>query len=66
VGCHSKVQGASAVVETGQRLPYLKIDLFKDSNGIIVKLGDKSHPSAVEIDYYIPRCAEESTIPTRL
>jgi hypothetical protein len=54
-----RFRGASAVIETGQRLPYLKIDLFKDSNGITIKLGDKSHPSAVEIDYYIPRWAEE-------
>jgi len=34
---------------TGQRLPKLVITDFAESHGIIIKVGDRSHPNAVEV-----------------
>lgn len=49
--CLSRVhiKGAHLVFETVKRLPKMKIDTFADSHGIIIKLGDRSHPHAVEV-----------------
>jgi hypothetical protein len=44
-----RVRGFHAVFNTEERLPYLKIPLFKDSNGIEVVLGDRTHPHGVEL-----------------
>ena len=38
-----------APYETGQRLPKLTITDFKASHGITIKVGDRSHPNAVEV-----------------
>jgi hypothetical protein len=38
-----------AVFETPQRLPYKRITAFKETNGIEILVGDRSHPNAVEI-----------------
>jgi hypothetical protein len=34
---------------TPQRLPYVVINDFAESHGIIIKVGDRSHPNAVEV-----------------
>lgn len=44
-----RFKGAHYVFATEQRLPRLTIDLFAKSNGIIIKVGDRSHPHAVEV-----------------
>jgi len=44
-----RFKGAHYVFATGQRLPRLTIDLFAKSNGVIIKVGDRSHPHAVEV-----------------
>lgn len=44
-----KAYGLHVAYETGQRQPMLTVEEFKDSNGIIIKLGDKSHPSSLEV-----------------
>jgi hypothetical protein len=44
-----KIRGFHAVFNTDERLPYLKIPLFKGSNGIEVLLGDRTHPNSVEL-----------------
>lgn len=49
-----RVKGAHAVFEVGEKLPSVRIDYFKQSNGVTVKLGDGSHPTAVEVEYCIP------------
>lgn len=34
---------------TSQRLPYVYINDFSESHGIIIKVGDRSHPNAIEV-----------------
>jgi hypothetical protein len=55
-----KFRGAHYVFETEHRLPRLVIDLFAKSNGMIVKVGDTSHPYAVEVVTCYPDWAERN------
>jgi len=55
-----RVKGAHYVSPTGQRLPRLTIDLFAKSNGVIIKVGDRSHPHAVEVIACYPDWAERN------
>jgi hypothetical protein len=43
------VRGAHSVFKSNQRLPRMVIDTFADSHGVLIKLGDRSHPSSVEV-----------------
>jgi len=53
-----KRKGFHFIFDTGQRLPYSKIDLFKGSNGIVIKTGDISHPTCIELEVNYPDWAE--------
>jgi hypothetical protein len=44
-----RIRGGKADYLTEQRLPYLVIKDFKDTNGMTIVLGDRSHPNAVHI-----------------
>jgi len=55
-----RFKGAHYVFETKGRLPYLVIDLFQKSNGIVVKVGDRSHPNSVEVLAVYPDWAEKN------
>lgn len=55
-----RFKGAHYVFNTEQHLPRLTIDLFAKSNGMTVKIGDASHPSAIEIIAAYPDWAENS------
>lgn len=55
-----RFKGAHYVFPTEQRLPRLTIDLFAKSNGIIIKVGDGSHPHAVEVIACYPDWAERN------
>jgi hypothetical protein len=55
-----KFKGAHYVFETNSRLPNLVIDLFAKSNGVVIKVGDSSHPSAVEVVSCYPDWAERN------
>ena len=55
-----RFKGAHYVFATGQRLPRLTIDLFAKSNGVIIKVGDRSHPHAVEVISCYPDWAERN------
>jgi len=55
-----RFKGASAIFESKQRLPYMKIDFLKLSNGVVIKVGDRSHPNAVEVDFCFPDWGEKS------
>jgi hypothetical protein len=55
-----KFKGATAVLDVGERLPYVVIDLFKQSNGVRIKLGDASDPTGIEVEYCYPDWAERS------
>lgn len=47
-------EGAHYVFPTGARLPRVTIDLFRKSNGIVVKVGDVSDPTSVELEVHYP------------
>jgi len=55
-----RLKGAHAVFGTPERLPYMEIKMFKLSNGVIIKMGDRSHPHAIEIEYVYPNWAEKN------
>lgn len=55
-----RLKSAHAVFDFGVRLPYFVIDLFKLSNGVVVKSGDVSHPTSVEIHFCYPDWAEKN------
>ena len=44
-----RFKGAHFVFDAKARLPYLVIDLFRKSNGVIIKVGDRTHPTGVEV-----------------
>ena len=48
--------GASDVFKTGssRKLPYTKIDKYKESHGIKIRMGDSSHPYDLEVDWVHP------------
>jgi hypothetical protein len=55
-----RMQGAHAVYETGERLPYRLVSDFRDYNGVVVRMGDASHPAALEIEFHRPKWNEET------
>ncbi|MGD0494504.1 MAG: hypothetical protein ABSB28_00515 [Candidatus Bathyarchaeia archaeon] len=55
-----RFKGAHYVFETEHRLPRPVIDLFAKSNGVVIKVGDASHPNAVEIATCYPDWAERN------
>jgi len=59
-----RFKGQHYVYDVKERLPYLVIKDFQDSNGIVIRLGDKSHPTAVEIEIEFPDWGEhiENTV----
>ena len=44
-----RFKGAHFVFNVKERLPYLVIDLFRKSNGVVIKVGDRTHPTGVEV-----------------
>jgi len=55
-----RFKGAHYVFATEERLPRLTIDLFARSNGVIIKVGDASHPNGIEVIAYYPDWAERN------
>jgi hypothetical protein len=55
-----RFKGAHYVFPLGQRLPKLTIDLFQKSNGIIIKVGDNTHPDSLEVIACYPDWAERN------
>jgi len=55
-----RFKGAHYVFPVGQRLPKLMIDLFQKSNGIIIKVGDVTHPDSLEVIAVYPDWAERN------
>jgi len=48
------------LVTREKRVPRLVIDLFAKSNGVVIKVGDASHPKAVEVVACYPDWAERN------
>lgn len=55
-----RFKGAHLVYDTGERLPYAKIDYLKEALGIVVKTGDVTHPTSIEIGFHYPDWAERN------
>lgn len=55
-----RFKGAHATLDLGVRLPYSKIAFLKESNGVIVKTGDASDPSSIEIEFCYPDYVEKN------
>ena len=55
-----RFKGAHYVFSLGERLPRLTIDLFAKSNGVIIKVGDASHPNGIEVVAFYPDWAERN------
>ncbi|MCJ7560669.1 hypothetical protein MUO79_08660, partial [Candidatus Bathyarchaeota archaeon] len=55
-----RFKGAHYVFPVGQRLPKLTIDLFQKSNGVIIKVGDVTHPDSLEVISVYPDWAERN------
>jgi hypothetical protein len=55
-----RFKGAHYVFAAGQRLPRLTVDLFAKSNGMIVKVGDRTHPDSVELQVTLPDWVEHN------
>ncbi len=54
----ARFKGAHIAIDMGEVLPYAKVDLLKDSNGVVVKMGDLSHRTSLEIEFCYPDWAE--------
>jgi hypothetical protein len=54
--------GAHYVFETRQPLPRKTIRYFEKSHGLTIKIGDKSHPTAVEVESRPPDWAEHLSL----
>lgn len=57
-----KFRGAHYVFDVGQPLPKMTVDTFERSHGIIIKLGDKSHPRCIEVISRCPDWAERNEL----
>lgn len=55
-----KFKGAHYVFETDHPLPKFTIAMFDKTNGVTVKLGDVSHPRAVEMIVHYPDWSERN------
>lgn len=54
--------GAHACLDVGVPLPYGRIDLLKDSLGVVAKIGDVSHPTCLELEFCYPKWAEKNEL----
>jgi hypothetical protein len=55
-----RFKGAHYVFPVRQRLPKLTIDLFQKSSGIVIKVGDDTHPDSLEVLATYPDWAERN------
>lgn len=56
----ARFKGAHLLHDTGERLPYARIDFLKESLGVTVKMGDVSDPTCLEIEFTYPDWAEKN------
>ena len=46
---HIRPKSGHFPYSSGERLPYMVIRDFEESHGIVIKVGDKTHPNAIEV-----------------
>lgn len=56
----ARFKGAHLVQDLGEKLPYARIDFLKDSLGVVVKTGDITHSTCIEIEFCYPDWAERN------
>lgn len=54
-----RFKGAHLTLDTGERVPYAVVEFLKDSNGVIFRAGDVSHPTSYELEFCLPDWAEK-------
>jgi len=57
-----RMKGVHCAVDTGYQMPYLKVDLFKETNGFVLTLGDKTHPTCAELLINYPDWQEKNEL----
>jgi len=55
-----RFKGAHYVFDAGTVLPKMVIDVFDRSNGITIKIGDRTHPHGVEVLVHYPDWSEKN------
>lgn len=56
----ARLKGSHLVYDTGEILPYARIDMLKESLGVIIKTGDVTHRTAIEVEFCYPDFAERN------
>jgi hypothetical protein len=56
-----KPNSSHYVFDIGTSLPKKTITYFEKSHGLIIKVGDKSHPKSLEVESHVPDWAERLT-----
>jgi hypothetical protein len=54
----ARFKGAHALYDYGERVPYARVDFLKEALGIVIKTGDVSDPTCLEIEFVYPDWAE--------
>jgi hypothetical protein len=57
-----RMKGVHCAADTGYELPYLKLDLFKETNGIVIVSGDSSHRTSIEAQVNLPDWQEKNEL----
>jgi hypothetical protein len=55
-----RLKGSHVVYDTGEKLPYARIDFLKESLGVIAKMGDVTHPTSLELEFVYPDFQERA------
>ena len=56
----ARMKGAHLINDLGVALPYSKTEFLQEGLGVVVKTGDKTHPTGVEIEFGYPDWAEKN------
>jgi len=57
-----RFKGSHVVYDVGERLPYAKVEYLKDALSVVVKMGDVTHPTGLEIEFAYPNWAERNEL----
>jgi len=56
----ARFKGSHLVYDTGERLPYARIEYLKEGLGVVAKIGDATHPTCLELEFTYPDWAERN------
>jgi hypothetical protein len=55
----ARFKGSHLVYDTGERLPYARIEYLKEGLGVVAKIGDVTHPTCLELEFTYPDWMEQ-------